>query len=115
MRTGCETSGVELVVVSYSNVADFPRGAERAAWGEAEAMSRELEVVFLSTSRAASASFRQVRVGGWTRRLYRPFGRRNPVSLALFHALSLFNPIVFVESLQLFRRLRPAVVHTNNL
>lgn len=103
------------MIVSYSNVADFPRGAERAAWGEAGVLGSESSVTFVSSSRPDSAPFEQRTVGGWTRRLYHPFGRRNPLSVALFHLLSMFNPIVFVESLRLFRQLRPRVVHTNNL
>jgi glycosyltransferase involved in cell wall biosynthesis len=57
-----------------------------------------------------------VRVGGWSRSLYQPPGpRRNPIKLVVLHLLNLFNPVVFVESLRVFRRLRPKVVHTHNL
>jgi glycosyltransferase involved in cell wall biosynthesis len=108
---------VDLAVVSYFNPTDFVGGAERIAWAEAELMSRTQNVVFISASPpVAEASFRQLRVGGWTRCLFQPKGeRRNPVTLVIFHLLSLVNPFVFFESLVLFRRTRPRVVHTHNL
>jgi glycosyltransferase involved in cell wall biosynthesis len=110
-------SQVDLAVVSYFNPADFVGGAERIAWAEADLMSQAKRVVFLSASTPTSgAPFRQLRVGGWTRTLFQPLGaRRNPVQLVFFHLLSLFNPFVFFQSLALFRRLRPRVVHTHNL
>ena len=116
-RTEPESAHVDLAIVSYFNPADVLGGAERIAWAEAELLSTSRRVVFVSASPSASdATVDQVRLGGWTRRLYRPPGpRRNPARLAIFHALSLFNPVVFFESLALFRRLRPAVVHTHNL
>jgi glycosyltransferase involved in cell wall biosynthesis len=108
---------LDLAVVSYFNPADVVGGAERVAWAEAELLSREQSVVFLSASLpVADAPFSQFRVGGWTRSLFQPKGqRRNPVKLAVFHLLSLFNPLVVLESLVLFRRIRPAVVHTHSL
>lgn len=110
-------SQVDLAVVSYFNPADFVGGAERIAWAEAELMSQARRVVFLSASvPTEGAPFRQLRVGGWTRPLFQPLGgSRNPFKLVFFHLLSLFNPFVFFESLTLFRRLRPRVVHTHNL
>src|SRR5215204_5833686 len=44
-----------------------------------------------------------------------PWTRRNPLTLLAFHLLSQFNPFVLLEAVALFRRLRPAVVHTHNL
>ena len=110
-------SQVDLAVVSYFNPADFVGGAERIAWAEAELMSQAKRVVFLSASTPTDgAPFPQLRVGGWTRPLFQPLGgSRNPFKLVFFHLLSLFNPLVFFQSLALFRRLRPRVVHTHNL
>jgi glycosyltransferase involved in cell wall biosynthesis len=108
---------VDLAIVCYFNPADVLGGAERIAWAEAELLSSSRRVVFLSASPpVVSSPVTQLRVGGWTRSLYQPLGtRRNPFKLAVFHLLSLFNPVVFVESLRLLRRLRPAVVHTHNV
>jgi glycosyltransferase involved in cell wall biosynthesis len=112
-----EREKTDLAVVSYFNPSDVVGGAERVAWAEAELLSRKQSVVFLSASLpVGEAPFRQVRVGGWARSLYQPKGKgRNPVKLVVFHLLSLFNPFVFFESLAVFRRIRPAVVHTHNL
>jgi glycosyltransferase involved in cell wall biosynthesis len=110
-------SQVDLAVVSYFNPADFVGGAERIAWAEAELMSKARRVVFLAASvPVADTPFSQLRLGGWTRSLFQPAGgRRNLLQLLFFHLLSLFNPVVFFESLGAFRRLRPQVVHTHNL
>ena len=113
-----EEVGADLAIACFFNPADvFAGGAERYAWGEAELLAATRRVVFVSASRPVSdAPFRQVRVGGWSRSLYQPPGpRRNPIKLVVLHLLNLFNPGVFVESLRLFRRLRPKVVHTHNL
>ena len=118
MADGLETAGtVDVAIVSYFNPADFPGGAERIAWAAAELLDARRRVAFVSASPVvSSAPFTQYRLGGWTRRLYHQEGeRRNLAVLALFHLLSLFNPFVLVEALVLFRRLRPAVVHTHNL
>jgi glycosyltransferase involved in cell wall biosynthesis len=108
---------VDVAVVCYFNPADTLGGSERIAWAEAELLSRLGRVVFISASpTAAHAAFPQLRMGGWTRRLYQPPGsRRNPFKLVALHLLNLFNPLVFVESLRVFRRVRPRVVHTHNL
>jgi glycogen(starch) synthase len=106
-----------VVVVSYFNPRDLLGGAERIAWAEAELLAATREVAFLSASNPAEdAGFAQYRVAAWTRRLYQPPGRhRSSLALALFHLLSLFNPVAFVESFRRFRSLRPTVVHTHNL
>ncbi len=116
-RAGRASPRLDLAIVSYFNPADVLGGAEQIAWAEAELLSSSRRVVFLSASPpVASSPLSQLRVGAWTRSLYQPLGRgRNPFKLALLHLLSLFNPVVFVESLRLLRRLRPAVVHTHNL
>lgn len=108
---------VDVAVACYFNPADVLGGAEQIAWAEAKLLRETQRVVFLSASApVADSPLTQFRVGGWTRSLYQPAGtRRNPAELALFHLLSLFNPVVFFESLVLFHRLRPAVVHTHNL
>jgi glycosyltransferase involved in cell wall biosynthesis len=108
----------DLVVVSYFNPRDVLGGAEQIAWAEAELLSTSRKVAFVSSSvPVADVAFPQYRIAAWTRRLYQPLGtrRRNPVLLCLFHLLSLFNPVVLVDALLLFRRLRPSVVHTHNL
>ena len=106
-----------MAIVSYFNPADLPGGAERIAWAEAELLGEDREVAFVSASPPVdSAPFPQYRLGGWTRALYRPSGaKRSSVLLAIFHLLSVFNPIVLFEALALFRRLRPEVIHTHNL
>ena len=103
--------------MSYFNPHDLPGGAERVAWAEAEILSEDREVAFVSASRpAGSPPFAQHRLGGWTRPLYRPEGSpRSTVVLAVFHLLSVFNPVVLFEALAFFRRWRPAFVHTHNL
>ncbi|MEI8106148.1 MAG: glycosyltransferase [Actinomycetes bacterium] len=113
--SGGGSGRLDLMVVSYSNVVDVPRGAERYAWGEAEALAQLINVAFVSSSRPAVAPFEQIQLGGWTRRWYQLFGRRNPITLAFFHLISLFNPVVFVQALVLFRRRRPKAVHTHSL
>ena len=107
----------DLVVACYFNPDDYLGGAERVAWAEAELLSNSRRVAFISASPPVpGARFLQLRVGGWTRRLYQAPGRdRDPLKLAILHLLNLFNPLVFVESLRAFRRLRPKVVHTHNL
>jgi glycosyltransferase involved in cell wall biosynthesis len=117
LRRNTSCHEVDLAVACYFNPADVLGGAEQIAWAEAELLLPTQRVVFLSASApVADSPVTQVRLGGWTRALYQPAGtRRNAVKLALFHLLSLFNPGVFFESLILFRRLRPAVVHTHNL
>jgi len=116
-RSESSASRVDLAIVSYFNPADVLGGAEQIAWAEAELLSSSRRVVFLSASSLVTGTVvDQLRLGGWTRRLYRPPGPgRNPAALAVLHLLSLFNPFVLFESLRLFRRLRPTVVHTHNL
>jgi glycosyltransferase involved in cell wall biosynthesis len=110
-------SQVDLAVVSYFNPADFVGGAERIAWAEAELFSEPQNVVFLSASPPVDgAPFPQLRLGGWTRGLFQPVGQQHSLlKLLVFHLLSLCNPFVFFESLGVFRRIRPRVVHTHNL
>jgi glycosyltransferase involved in cell wall biosynthesis len=110
-------TGVDVAVACYFNPDDFLGGAERIAWAEADLLSDARRVVFISTSPPVPGTrFRQLRVGGWTRRLYqRPGPRRNPLKLVVLHVLNLFNPFVLAESIRVFRRLRPRVVHTHNL
>src|SRR5262249_46971343 len=93
---------------------DFPGGAERVAWEEAELLSEERRVVFVSTS--PSRGLDEVRIGGWLRRLHDPrTGAPSAAGRLLFPAPLPFNPVVFAEALAAFRRLRPSVVHTHNL
>ena len=114
---GAGDQRVDVAVVCYFNPADTLGGSERIAWAEAELLSRHGRVVFISASPTiARAAFPQLRMGAWTRRLYQPPGGwRNPFKLVALHLLNLFNPAVFVESLRVFRRFRPRVVHTHNL
>ena len=114
---GRAAPNVDVAIVSYFNPTDFGGGAERIAWAEAELLAADRAVAFVCASPPAEAgAFRQYRLGGWTRALYQPLGRRrNLALLAAFHLLSLFNPVAFVEALTLFRKLRPRVVHTHNL
>jgi glycosyltransferase involved in cell wall biosynthesis len=110
------TARPSVAVVSAYSPADFPGGAERAAWEEARLLAGERPVVFVSSSEPAGGDVQQVRIGGWLRRLHDP--RRGAGSLPaklLFHALLPFNPVTFVEALAVFRRVRPGVVHTHNL
>ena len=110
------TAPVDVLVVSFFNVHGFHGGAERYAWGEAEVLGESMSVGFVSAAPSSPAPFAQFRVGAWAHRMYQPpGGRRNAMRLIAFHLLSLFNPIVFVEALLLFRRTRPRVVHTHNL
>ena len=110
-------SRVDLAIVCYFNPTDVLGGSERIAWAEAELLSETRRVAFVSASPpVADTGLLQVQVGGWTRSLYQlPGPRRNPIKLVLLHLLNLFNPVVLVESLRVFRRLRPEVVHTHNL
>lgn len=106
------------MVVSYFNPRDQTGGAERIAWAEAELLALTHKVVFVTSSTPVEGvPFLQAQLAGWTRRLYQAPSprRRNPLRLALFHLLSLFNPLAFAEALWLFIRIRPAVVHTHNL
>jgi glycosyltransferase involved in cell wall biosynthesis len=108
----------DVVVVSYFNAKDVTGGAERIAWTEAELLAATHKVLFVSTSApTGEARFAQYQLAAWTRRLYQPTteARRNPLLLGLFHLLSLFNPAAFVQALWLFRRVKPATVHTHNL
>jgi glycosyltransferase involved in cell wall biosynthesis len=108
---------VELAIVSFFNPSDFPGGAERIAWAEAELLATKRVVAFVAASPPREeAPFAQYRLGGWTRPMYQaPWTRRNPLTLVAFHLLSQFNPVVLLEAVALFRRLRPAIVHTHNL
>ncbi len=106
-----------MAIVSFFNPSDFPGGAERIAWAEAALLAKTRAVAFVAASPPhAEAPFAQHRLGGWTRPLFQaPWTRRNPLTLLAFHLLSQFNPFVLLEAMALFRRLRPAAVHTHNL
>jgi glycosyltransferase involved in cell wall biosynthesis len=103
-------------VVSAFAADDFPGGAERYAATEAELLAAGRRVVHVSSSPPGGSPVEEIRIGGWLRRLYDPHRRDRAFGRRLaFHALMLFNPVVFAEALSAFRRLRPQVVHTHNL
>ena len=104
-------------VVSAFAPWEFGGGAERVAWSEARRIAERDAVVFVHTGATPPPdAIPTARIGGWLRRLHDPrTGARSPIGKAAFHALLPFNPVVFMEALGTFRRLRPAVVHTHNL
>jgi len=72
-------------------------------------------VAFISASPKSQSALIQYQIGGWLRRMHHPVEGGLGPGWAVFHLLSLFNPIVLVEALVLFGRIRPRVVHTHNL
>lgn len=107
-----------LAVVSAFSASDFPGGAERYAEAEVELLAATgRRVLFVSSSPVSEdGEVERVQVGGWLRALYDPHRHERPLGRrAVFHALMLFNPVVFAAALRAFRRVRPEVVHTHNL
>ncbi len=109
---------LQAVVSAYAPW-EFRGGAERVAWSEARRLAERDRVVFVHTGATPPPepqAIQTARIGGWLRRLHDPrAGARSATAKVAFHALLPFNPVVFVEALATFRRLRPAVVHTHNL